>query len=160
PPTDTLDRDEVLAGLLAELSDQARQGREPDVSAAAARHPHLSAELRELWAAAQFADAFARPRSRPPAPPTLPATARPPSSSTLPRQFGEYELVEELGRGGMGVVYKARQPKLDRTVALKMILRGEHATAQDQQRFSIEAQAAGRLQHPNIVQIYEAGEVD
>lgn len=160
PPTETQDRDEALAALLAELSDQARQGHEPDVSAAVARHPHLSAELRELWAAAQFADAFARPRSRPPAPPTLPATVVLPGSPTLPRQFGEYELLEELGRGGMGVVYKARQPKLDRTVALKMILRGEHATTQDQQRFSIEAQAAGRLQHPNIVQIYEAGEVD
>jgi serine/threonine protein kinase len=71
-----------------------------------------------------------------------------------------YEVQEELGRGGMGVVYKALQTKLNRTVALKMILAGSHAGAEELSRFKSEAQTMARLQHPNIVQVYEVGEHD
>jgi len=75
-----------------------------------------------------------------------------------PPEIAGYELREELGHGGMGVVYKAWQTSLKRPVAIKMIISGQHASAEERERFRIEAEAAARLQHPNIVQIYEIGE--
>jgi serine/threonine-protein kinase len=88
------------------------------------------------------------------------AAADEPAPARAPRSLAGYELVRQIGFGGMGVVYEARQPRLNRTVALKMILGGESCSPVVRRRFFIEAEAAARLDHPNIVPIYEVGEFE
>ena len=91
--------------------------------------------------------------------PTVPVDAQEQTEVVLKKDFVPgYDLLGELGRGGMGVVYQARDQKLKRLVAVKMILGGVHASQEDMQRFQTEAEAVAKLQHPNIVQIFEVGE--
>ncbi|MEX2185470.1 MAG: serine/threonine-protein kinase [Pirellulales bacterium] len=178
---DAAERDERLAVLFEQMIEQYRDGRHPDVAEVAAADPDLVDELRELVSAAIVADVVAvntpSVRVSGPSPSnadrfaidgrgevTLDASGSLPSGAgaplELPCSFGDYELIEEIGRGGMGVVYRARQVSLGREVALKMILDGRLASAADRSRFRAEAEAAARLTHPAIVPIYEVGELD
>ncbi|MEM7235864.1 MAG: serine/threonine-protein kinase, partial [Planctomycetota bacterium] len=163
--TEVSARDELLQSLLSELSESVRRGEEPDVDALAGEHPDVADELRELYGALRFVEevaGFPDPLGSHETIDAVRSNAAPDSSlsSSLPRDFGDYELVEELGRGGMGVVFRAKQKSLDRTVALKMILWGENASESDVARFRAEAESAARLDHPNIVKVFEVGEVE
>ena len=88
------------------------------------------------------------------------AKSKPRGSAVLHTRVGDYEILNELGRGGMGVVYRARHKQLARDVALKMILVGAHAGEEQVARFMTEAQAVAHLQHQNIVQIFDIGDHD
>ncbi len=146
--------DQIIAGYLQQVD----AGQTPDRQVVLDQHAHLATELQE------FLDDLDRFTEGPLA--ELETESReaandnsPTSDSELPRlrYFGEYELIREIARGGMGVVYEAKQKSLKRTVAVKMILGGVLASEEDVQRFRTEAQAAAGLQHPGIVSVHEVG---
>src|SRR6266481_4273622 len=152
-------RDARLALLVSELTDRVQRGEPVDLDSVCRLHPELAKDLRELWGVIVMAKAAGSSSASPA--PTQPRTNDFPSDSfQLPARFGDYELSQELGRGGMGVVYRASQASLGREVAVKMILRGQLASQADRQRFEAEAQAAAKLDHPGIVPVYEVGEID
>src|SRR5262245_35809319 len=146
--------DEVIAAFL----EAAAAGKEPDREELLARHPDVADELRSfliehdrLRAAAKRIQSSAQPERTT----GLNGAVTP---GTAVRYFGDYEVLEEIARGGMGVVYRARQVSLGRSVALKMILAGQLASAAGLARFHREAEAVAGLDHPNIVPIYEVGQ--
>lgn len=160
-------RDERLAEILAGLVEESRQGKVPDIEFAARNNPDLAVELRELWAVAGMADDLALAGDRDltgativPWMPHDAANGDNAEGAAITGEFGGYELLEKIGEGGMGVVYKARQKGLGRIVALKMIQRGALASDSDVARFRAEAAAAAHLEHPQIVPVYEVGQFD
>ena len=177
-----MNREEQLDQVLAEYIRRVDAGERVDRESFLNAHPDLADELDEVLGMADKVEQMAGPvvGCEPPEPEpdqeaehntesklhetithsSKPATSVHAPAERLPRQCGKYELLEVLGRGGMGVVYKARQVNLNRLVAVKMILEGRLASHSDIQRFRIEAQAAGRLSHPNVVTVHEIGELD
>jgi serine/threonine-protein kinase len=152
-------REERLDAVIAEYLQACEAGRPPDRRELLARHPDLSAQLLAFFADHDGFNRLAVPlRALAPdvATPVVGRTVA--TAVTLPCPFGGYELLEEVGRGGMGVVYKARQAAPQRLVALKMILGGRFASPADLERFRREADIVAGLDHPNVVPIYEVGE--
>jgi tetratricopeptide (TPR) repeat protein/tRNA A-37 threonylcarbamoyl transferase component Bud32 len=162
PPA--LDRDSRLDEILVEYLEALETGTAPDRRELLARYPDLADDITAFLDDQARFDSLVAPLRTPA--PAADTPARGPAGSGdgrpgpagVPSSLGDYELLEEMARGGMGVVYKARQVSLNRTVALKMILTGQLASAEEVQRFRLEAEAAAGLDHPNIVPIYEIGE--
>jgi hypothetical protein len=164
PATDPGSREDRVNAILAAYLDAVAAGQTPDRAELLARHPDLAAELTAFFAQDDQVRQLAEPRltvapgpgSEPPALPPGPSPVSPPLGRV--RYFGDYELLEEMARGGMGVVYRARQVTLDRVVAVKTILAGQLAGPDDVRRFHQEARLAASLQHPGIVALHEVGE--
>jgi serine/threonine protein kinase len=152
-------RSSRLAALVDQLLAEARAGSPAEVDRVAAENPDLADELRELWAVAAVAEEFgSQSAAHKDDGERLDPSSLAAHGAAMPPSFGDYELFEELGRGGMGVVYRARQKSLDRIVALKIILGGSAATNADLARFRGEAETAARLNHPHIVPVYDVGQ--
>jgi WD40 repeat protein/tRNA A-37 threonylcarbamoyl transferase component Bud32 len=158
---ESLERRQRLELILAGYLQAVEKGHVPDERELLVLHPHLADELASFFAnRAEFAKMAGPVAATPAEMPTLGTddSANGPVVGDNLRYFGDYEILAEIARGGMGVVYKARQVSLNRVVALKMILGGQLATQLDVQRFKHEAEAAANLDHPHIVPIYEVSE--
>lgn len=162
--SDASEREQRLDELATAYLKAQEAGQTPDRQALLDSNPELASELREFFADQDRLERLA-------ASPLLPDTNRTPlpkrtnggPGSLLPpppRSFGEYTVLAALGQGGMGVVWKARQRRPDRLVALKMFRAGDLASPTDVQRFRNEAEVIAQLDHPHILPVYEVGEHD
>lgn len=163
-----IDRDTKLAEVIAALIAQQQRGVRVDIDQAARAHPEIADELRSLWNVAAMADFLGEAvdsqewrtstlSQRVGVDGDTQSEFGPPG--TTGTSFGDYELLERVGEGGMGVVFRARQKSLGRIVALKVIQKGALASANELARFRAEASASAHLDHPQVIPIYEVGEL-
>ena len=150
PSDDQLTLEDVMATYLRAVD----AGQAPD-DEFLANHPQFATRLRSFLAAHRELARIAQPVDDDG---RIASDWRPDFDTADIRILGDYELLEEIGRGGMGIVFKARQRSIRRCVALKTILAGSAAGAGDVQRFRDEAEAVASLDHPGIVPIFEAGQ--
>src|SRR5262249_26025678 len=140
---------ESQSGLVLELAEEFleryRRGERPALKEYIDRHPELAAEIREVFPAMAMMENIAvADESR---------EDRLPGAAPVPLQFGDYRIIREIGRGGMGVVYEAEQLSLGRHVALKVLPETIRVHTATRQRFEREARAAAKLHHTNIVPV-------
>lgn len=147
--------EQALANLVTELADRSNKGESINLDSVCKQYPQFESDLRELWGTIIVTDVAAKEQSSREQEITN-EIALP--QLELPCKFANYMLEAEIGRGGMGIVYRAIRESDGAAVAIKMILKGDFATKSERQRFDSEAIAASRLQHPNIIPIYEIGD--
>src|SRR5262249_1329726 len=145
---------ESLTGrVIEEFQQRVRAGERPDVGDYARLHPPIADVLRQVLPAVRLLQ-------KPAAASSVFSTQAPPFPGPGGRagEGGGSEIRREMGGGGMGVVYEARDRRLNRVVALKMVLAKCHARPEDLVRFLAEAEVVAQLQHPNVVQVFETGQ--
>src|SRR5262245_57284947 len=159
--------EERFGDVLAAYLEAADAGWAPPPAKLLARYPDLAPELQAFFAnddrVARLTESL-RPPSAASAPASAPTVSEGSGATAPPPEWGkghvlgDYEVLGEIARGGMGVVYRARQISANRPVALKMILTGPLASPAEVRRFRDEAEAVANLDHPHIVSIYQVGE--
>ena len=145
---------DLLNDLAYEFANRFRRGERPSLTEYTGRHPELAAQIRDLFPALVVIEQFGSVAG----PSTGPHTQTATSEGPVPRQLGEYRILREVARGGMGIVYEAVQESLGRHVALKVLPFQSLADTNHLERFRREAQAAARLHHTNIVPVFGVGE--
>ena len=146
---------ELIEQLVDSFASRHRAGDRPSIDEYTARHPALADKLRELLPAVALLERHAASPSG-----DSPRFAESNSSTSPPREIGDFTILREVGRGGMGIVYEAMQKSLGRHVALKVLSLPTFLNPKHLERFRFEARAAARLQHRHIVPIFGIGEID
>jgi serine/threonine protein kinase/WD40 repeat protein/Tfp pilus assembly protein PilF len=146
--------DSILVGLAEEFANRYRRGERPSLTEYTDKYPQLAGQIRELFPAMAMIERFGSVAG----PPTGPYTKTVTEDGTVPKKLGEYRILREVSRGGMGIVYEAVQESLGRHVALKVLPFQSLADANHLERFRREARAAANLHHTNIVPVFGVGE--
>lgn len=150
-----------LAELVSQLADKIQGGEQLNFAHVCQQHPDYAADLKEVWGALVVTQAVAlnlRQGLTQTSDSHTPSLSHRIAIASLPFEIGDYRLLEVIGRGGMGVVYRAQQLSLNRDVAIKMIQENRPLSPENRQRFFAEAEANARLDHPGIVPLYEVNE--
>ena len=153
--TDSPDQRDPLELLAEEFASRCRRGESPSVSEYAATYPQYARQIEELFPAVAMMEQF-RTAERAQREATLKQT----KFAVPPEHIGDFDIVQEIGRGGMGIVYEAEQRSLGRRVALKVLPKHVLLLDKHLKRFQREAQTAARLRHTNIVAVFGVGEQD
>jgi eukaryotic-like serine/threonine-protein kinase len=151
--SDTSSDPDPLLPLAEEFAERYRRGERPTLTEYAEKYPALAQRIRRLFPTLAVMEEFGSVDGEPTGP-------FGPAAGSAPRQLGEYRLLHEIGRGGMGVVYEAVQESLGRHVALKVLTAHGLLSPTQLRRFDREAKAAARLHHTNIVPVYGVGEAE
>ena len=146
------EQDDPMGPLTESFVERYRRGERPSINEYILQYPDIADRIARLFPTLVLMEELS--------PESDGITGIVGESGQPPRQLGDYEIGEEIGRGGMGVVYRARQLSLNRKVALKVLSRPLGVSSQVLQRFRLEARAAGQLHHPHIVPVIDVGDSD